>query len=136
MDAAGGEEVIKRQLFFCVVVPVMLALLAVGVPTLIAQATTPTVEVNKPYTIGWDWAGDQADLTGFKVELGGSQVGGDIAPTLRQAVIPAPTTCGTSAIRVGAFNTGGTTWSSPLQVKVIGCPPPAPTGLRIVGGSL
>jgi hypothetical protein len=101
-----------------------------------AQTALPTVEVNKPYTVGWDWAGDQTDLTGFKVEVGGAQVGADLAPAVRQATIPAPTACGTTAIRVGAFNTGGTSWSAPFQVKVIGCPPPAPTGLRIIGSSL
>jgi hypothetical protein len=128
--AAGGEEVTRR--YYVLAVAILLA--SVSIPQ--AQTAVPTVEVNKPYTVGWDWTGDQTDLTGFKLEVGGVQVGADIAPTLRQAVVPAPTACGTVAVRIGAFNIGGTSWSAPLQVKVIGCPPAAPTGLRIIGSSL
>lgn len=100
-----------------------------------AQAQTPVLQVpvNQPFSLQWDWVeGTGGPVQGFRVELNGVQVadidnlGGNVA------VLSPSTTCGTNTLRVGAYNPAGVAWSAPLTYQVTGCPPSAPTNLRIV----
>jgi hypothetical protein len=96
-------------------------------------AQTPTVDAGKGFTLAWDYTQDAlSPATGFKVELNGAQVDGNIPVTARQLTIPAIANCGANSIRAGAFNTVATTWSTALAFNVVNCAPAAPTNLRII----
>ena len=111
---------------------VVIALLLLATPTQ-AQTPVPQVQVNQPFTLEWDWTtGNGGPIQGFRVELNGAQVAQTDSLADYKANISPSAVCGTNTIRVGAYNPAGVSWSAPLTYQVVGCPPNAPTNLRIV----
>jgi hypothetical protein len=109
---------------------------AIALTATLSAQTRPTVEVNKPFTLAWDWSqGAGWPAVGFRVELNGTALAPDIPISTTTASMSAILTCGRQSVRVGSVGT--TTppaigWTPPLEFDVIGCPPNAPTNLRIV----
>jgi ketosteroid isomerase-like protein len=106
--------------------------LVIGSLSLAAQAPVE-IRVGQPYTVAWDYTDNPlSPAQGFRLEVNETQVGGDIPLGTLQTTLTAPGGCGPLTIRVAAFNANGSSYSTPLNVNVVGCPPNAPTNLRIV----
>ena len=92
--------------------------------------------MGKSFTLAWDQplpTGGQPEPTSYRFEMNGSQVGQDVSDgALRQFQMTAPAACGSNTLRVASIAGNLVSWSAPLVVNVINCPPPAPTNLRII----
>jgi hypothetical protein len=112
---------------------ILLVIMMVLGPTVL-QAQIPTIEINKSYNLAWDWdQGTGTAASGFKIEVNGVEQALDppVGSASRSVNLPGPTACGLITLRVGAYNASGTSWSTPLTAQIVGCPPNAPTNLRI-----
>lgn len=120
----------RKQCILAFLLAFLLALAA----TLAAQTPT-SVPIGKAFTLAWDYVAspEVGPVEAFRVELNGSQVGGDIEPGTFTFQMPLASTCtGIQTLRVGAYGSGKVTWSSPLTFQITGCPPGAPSNLRLI----
>ena len=111
----------------------LFGLLVLFLPVL-ASAQTP-IDVNRTFSLHWDLptaVPGAAPISGFRVELNGTPMGADLAPTATSQAFAAQTACGPAqTLRVGSVWSGGVQWSQPVQFQIVNCPPGPPTNLRI-----